>query len=52
MDNSHDKATKAEVQSTKLNKMPVVNNEDTEFASDMADTQHQEANRSTEAEEK
>ncbi|MCY9513376.1 hypothetical protein [Paenibacillus apiarius] len=49
MDNTHDKATKAEVQSTKLNKMPVVNNEDTEFSSEVTDAQRQAANRSAEA---
>lgn len=36
MPNNQNEPTKAEVQTTKLNKMPVENNNDTEFSAEVA----------------
>jgi len=53
MARQHNQASKAEVQTTEMNKMPVANEEDTEFSAEPAEEAVKafQQNRDTEAEE-
>lgn len=53
MARQHNQASKAEVQTTEMNKMPVANEEDTEFSEEPAEVEAKgfQQNRGTEAQE-